>query len=241
MSLYLEIARCLEGNFVPTIGDSPDQKNKFTLHSAIRTILGTNPDWSTLAYRNHAEISQFIQSTYQGLSETLGERSDTWCMRSVRTEEEVISLLTKAGGEIQLPVPPVPQVRPGMKKISGPSKSRGVIAAEIANIAHALGRGFADVFGDFLQPGISDLELIKAIDRRVVDIQYENDFDWTLPKKFSTVLPLWWRTSDSTVVSDFCYSMFDEWSGIQDQELDVKLDALVAESKRSIEPPKSEI
>jgi hypothetical protein len=35
--------------------------------------------------------------------------------------------------------------------------------------------------------------------------------------------------------------MFDEWSGIQDQDLDAKLDALVAESKRSIEPPKNEI
>ena len=241
MSFFQLVAQELTGKFTPVIPDASGFKDKLTLHSAIRTILGTNPDWSTLAYRNHAEISQFIQSTYQGLSETLGERSDTWCMRSVRTEEEVISLLTKAGDEIQLPVPPVPQVRPGMKKISGPSKSRGVIAAEIANIAHALGRGFADVFGDFLQPGISDLELIKAIDRRVVDIQNENDIDWTLPKKFSTVLPLWWRTSDSTVVSDFCYSMFDEWSGIQDQELDVKLDALVAESKRSIEPPKSEI
>lgn len=120
-----------------------------------------------------------------------------------------------------------------MRKIGGAGKSRGVVATEIASILHRTSRNFADVFGDFLRPQISDMEMITAIDHQTVQLEDESEINWSLPKLFSTTMPIWLRTSETTLISDFCFSIYDEWSGIRDEDLSMKLTLIVQESKQT--------
>lgn len=233
MSFFHLVADELAGKFNPVVSDTPGAKEKLTLHGAIRSTLGTNPDWALLAYRNHVELLHFVNLIYAGLTEILKERADTWALREKRQEEEVLALLNNAHKTIDLPTTPIPVGRPGMRKIGGAGKSRGVVVTEIASIAHHTSRHFADVFGDFLRPQISDMEMITALDHQTVQLEDESEINWSLPKLFSTTMPIWLRTSETTLISDFCFSIYDEWSGIRDDDLSMKLKLIVEEAKRT--------
>jgi hypothetical protein len=190
-----------------------------SLHAAIRRALKVDEDWPLVAYRNHAQLESFVFRFIEGLNTRLGDRADLLILRNEVDTDSIVGILRAVGDEIELEDPPVAVSRPGLRKVQGSGKFRSVIAAEVAAMAHVWERGFADVLGDFLVPGDSNLDLIKRIDQSVVSIDDERGVNWALAKEFSQAVMIWMKTAESSLVSDFCFSLFDEWSGVKDDEL----------------------
>lgn len=208
--------------------------SRTSLHSALRRALQTEEDWPLIAYRNHREIEMFVGRFYECLNDRVGSRVDLMILKNSIDIDAVVGLLRSTGKELNLGEPPDAVQRPGLKKVQGSGKYRSVIAAEVAAIAHVRSRNFADVMGDFLVPGESNRGMIERIDHSLVKIEDEREVSWDLAKMFSQAVMTWMKTSESSLVSDFCISLFDEWSGVTDGDLVRRLEGVAPKGKSAL-------
>jgi hypothetical protein len=203
-----------------------------SIHSAIRRALGIEEDWPLTAYRNHLQLEPFVHDFYQALNAHLGARVDLSLLRKSIDLPVVLDLLHSLGRNSKFENPPAPVIRPGLKRVQGSGKYRSVIAAEVAAIAFVQKRDFADVLGDFLVPGESNSEMVNRIDRSVVVLDNDVKVDWKLAKDFSSAVATWTKNSESSFVTDFCFSLLDEWSGVTDSELRDLLKPILSKPQR---------
>jgi len=231
MNFYEAVAK----DFVDlALVEGPSKTPEYSLHAALRRALQTEVDWPLIAYRNHKQLTEFVERFYKGLDIAGGGRSDLASLKNPTDSAAVINLMMTASRIVELGVTPKAVARPGLKKIQGSGKYRSVIAAEIAAVAHSRKQDFADAIGDFLWPGISNLEFIERIERSLVEDVDENEIDWSLPKKFSRTAMVWLKSSESSLVSDFCFALFDEWSGVRDAELLGRLNSIHAKRRNLV-------
>lgn len=225
------VARELEHS---SVQEASRTTSRTSLHSALRRALQTEEDWPLIAYRNHREIEMFVGRFYECLNDRVGSRVDLLTLKNSIDIDAVVGLLRITGKELNLGEPPDPVQRPGLKKVQGSGKYRSVIAAEVAAIAHVRSRNFADVMGDFLVPGESNREMIERIDHSLVKIGNEREVNWDLAKTFSQAVMTWMKTSESSLVSDFCVSLFDEWGGVTDGDLLRRLEIVAPKGKSAV-------
>lgn len=229
MDIFELVARELES---PSVDDVSRTTSRTSLHSALRRALQTEEDWPLIAYRNHVELEMFVGRFYECLNDRMGCRVDLMILRNSNNSGALVNLLRGAGEEFQLGESPEVVQRPGLKKIQGSGKYRSVIASEVAAIAHVRSRNFADVMGDFLVQGDSNRGMIERIDHSLVTIEDDREVNWNLAKTFSQAVMMWMKTSESSLVSDFCFSLFDEWSGVTDADLVRQLERVDPKGKR---------
>jgi len=229
MDVFEAVARNLEN---PSDEDGVAGRFGTSLHAALRQALYMDVDMPLIAFRNHGEIEKFIGAFYKCLNDRLGCRADLVILKNSVDSAQILETLLSASRESNLGIAPVAVPRPGLKKVQGSGKYRSVIAAEVAAIGHVKSRDFADVMGDFLVLGDTNREMINRIDRSLVTIDDERRVAWDLAKTFSYAVMTWMKTSESSLVSDFCFELFDEWSGITDRQLLKRIDEVVPKRKR---------
>jgi hypothetical protein len=205
-----------------------------SIHSAIRRALGVEEDWPLVAYRNHVQLEHFVYDFYQALNAHRGARVDLLLLRKSIELPVVLDLLHSLGRDSKFENAPVPVSRPGLKRVQGSGRYRSVIAAEVSAIAYVRNRGFADVMGNFLVSGDSNRAMVDRIDQSLVMIADEREVSWGLAKTFSHAVMTWMKTAESSLVSDFCFFLFDEWSEVTDEDLVRRLEEVDPKRKSSI-------
>lgn len=148
MTFFDGIASHLSGRFQPLLATNAPTKaadRAVTLSSAIATQFGLKFNDSTLVATNHRKLTEGIRWTYATLDKFTGTRTETWAMKSERTEAEVLGLLSQAAATH--PITPYDDVkaqfRPGVNKLLGRGKFRSAVACEAALVGYATDIGFA--------------------------------------------------------------------------------------------------
>ena len=204
-----------------------------SLHQVVRRGIGTDPDWPLLAYRNFDELETFVETFYHEAGGVLGSRADRFDLSKEANRATFVEILRRSSFPKILKSPPIAIPRPGLRKVQGSGKFRAIVAAEVASISHVRKVDFAVVIGNFLIEGEGNRELVTRISRSAVEVTDERQVDWAVAKRFSHAMGIWMKTSDSSLVADFCFALFENWSGVQDQALLKRISNLVPVSKVS--------
>jgi len=230
MMIFAEVAELLRGRFAPA---EEKGRDAISLYSAVLKRFGLESSDSVLSARNHTEVREGVRWFYARLSETLGQRSDTWAMRSERTEAEVVELLGRASEAFSVTefdsVKAV--LRIGINRVPGRGKPRGSIAVEAIRVAHVKGQSFTQTISEALPRGSSDLEALERLEVIIGDCDPRN-VDWKPAAKWSLGYSKFSATDpDDLSLAAYCAWISDDWS-FSDADLLGRLERLTA----SLEP-----
>lgn len=216
-----QLAEVVASSFYPQdLALSTDSENvRMSFHDCLRTVIGTNPEWSPLAYRNSDSLFKYVASVYDCLSADLNTNSEFWLLRIERTAEEVLSLLQKLAEKLnKIEIPPITP-RPGIRRVQGPGKPRAAIAVEAAVVASQERIGFGPVLSMGLASSSNDSQMISWLETRAGTDVDESQIDWKLAKAFSLAAGNWLRFSEKTTVRVFCLALGDDLSKVPDDQL----------------------
>jgi len=211
------------GAFEANTGDV-SSSDRMSFHQCLRTVMGTNPDWSFLAYRESQTLFEFSESVYSCISEHVGSNSEHWLIRGERAPDEVAETIRMVGTFLDRLVVPRPLLRPGMKRVQGQGKPRAAIAVETAAVASRENVGYGLVLFWAMSASGSDIEMIEWLEKRAGTGIDEKTVDWALAKSFSLTAGKWLRAAEESMVRNFCRALDVDLEKISDDHLEVRLD-----------------
>lgn len=225
-SLLLET---VSSRFSITEGDLPvvggQGSSTMTFFECFRTALGTNPEWSFLAYRRSGELEAFSDHVFSSLSKTLGRRADTWLSVGVQSVDEAVALVREASDSIDSKEIPHVEERPGIRRVMGQGKPRAAVAVEACVIGNRRGIPFAAVLAEFMNPQGNDRKLIDDLEREAGGVEDASQIDWSIAKAFTISSGNWLRNSERTSVHAFCEAISADLNGLSDKQLQARLDS----------------
>lgn len=230
--LFGEVAALLNGSFAPV---EEKGRDAISFYSAVCKRFGIEANDSILSARNHSEVREGVRWFYARLSDLLGERSDTWAMRPMRTEDEVLEVLARAAK--QFPSTDYDNVkavlRIGINKVSGRGKPRGSIAVEAVRVAHLQGQSFAQTISEALSPGSSDLEALSRLEAVMGDCDPKT-VDWKPAAQWSLAYSAFTGSDPPDVsLAAYCAWISDDWS-MSDGDLLQRLERVRAVVKPAV-------
>lgn len=202
--------------------------SKLTFFECFRTALGTNPEWSYLAYRRSSELESFSDHVFTSLSTTLGRRADTWLSVGVQSVDEAMALIKKARRSIDSKETPHVEERPGIRRVMGQGKPRAAVAVETCVISARLGQPFGLVLAGFLNSQRDDRKLIDDLEREAGMVEDEVQLDWSLARAFTISAGNWFRSSDRTSVHAFCEEIGVTSNQLTDEQFHHRLQTIRA-------------
>lgn len=237
VGFYSDVAVHLNGRFrhlEPEPLEKVKSKRFVTLGAAIKMQLGMDRDISVLAYVNHQELRDAIGEVYATFDELLSEHlvagttSEKWSLLADRTESEVVDLLVRADDAD--PAPAAAKVvaisRPGIQHLLGKGKYRSAIASEVCRLMALTDETFGAVLAVALQPGQRDDELLAELERRRREVAEVDDVSvkgLDLGKLFTKAAGVYFDPTRGVSVVEFCAFVTDDWSAIDDHDLEVRL------------------
>lgn len=211
--------------FESNVSESTDADG-MSFHQCLRTVMGTNPDWSFLAYRNSRALFQFSEAVYGCMTSHLGSNSEHWMLRRERNTDEVLDIVRAVGKTLDRLIPPHPLLRPGMKHVQGQGKPRAAIAVEAAVVAHLREAQYGSVLGLALSSSSSDVEMIEWLEECAgVDCD-ETHVDWALAKSFSLTAGMWFRSAKETTVRAFCQALSLDFERVSNDRFESRLEEI---------------
>ena len=218
----------VSSSFVPAgmSQESEDNQGTMTFHQCLRTVMGTNPEWSFLAYRNSGSLFDFSSAVYQCISAHLGYNSEHWLLRNERAAGEVASVIRALKDPLDALEIPSVKVRPGIRRVQGPGKPRAAIAVEAAVAANQRGISYGMALSEGLVATSCDREMIAWLEERAGVEVDEKRVDWSIAKAFSLAAGAWLRASEETTVRAFCGALEVDLTTITNDHLLIRLDEL---------------
>jgi len=225
-SFSQELAQLVSLSFVSVASNQEprNEQRKMTFHQCLRTVMGTNPEWSLLAYRKGDSLFEFAAAVYQCISVHLGVNSEHWLVRSDRTADEVAHVVQVLREPLDALEIPSVQVRPGIRRVQGPGKPRAAVAVEAAVAASQRRTSYGMALGEGLVASSCDRGLIAWLEKSANAAVDEKRVDWTVAKAFSLAAGAWLRSSEETTVRAFCSALEVDFSSITNDHLLIRLD-----------------
>jgi hypothetical protein len=201
-----------------------------TLYAAIKIEIGMGRDLSVLAFENHADLLAAIRSVYSTLDRVVSERvgaeteSQTWSLRSDRTEDEILAVLAAADALQPEPFDPslVPMRRPKSSRFIGPGKYRSAIANEACRVVALTGEAFGAVMAEALGHSHNDPTLLSALESRRSALARPGDpriAAVDVGACFTVSAGKWFDPSRGVTVTDFCNAVSSDWTELSDDEI----------------------